>query len=273
MNDYVVRDSGERQRFDTGAVRDTQEGKPRYDLISSLALRRIAMLMMRGAVKYGDRNWEKGMPQDRLLASAMRHLYAWIDGAKDGEDHLAAVCFNVMAIMHFEDSKNLELEAAIDAADEHGIQHCWATDPMSMRLTHCTKCGLWYGHHLTPSGKTTICRPYTADKSAGQIGEDGTPLEPTQCYACQNGVKWHPAKEEMERLCSEGKHCMIKDFVLGERHCAWCGKHSSADCYACTQGRRDCGCADMFTVEGAGTPEAVRRSRGGCAPTEVRDET
>ena len=32
-----VQDSGKRQDFGTGSVRDTNEGKPRYDLISPIA--------------------------------------------------------------------------------------------------------------------------------------------------------------------------------------------------------------------------------------------
>lgn len=99
---YQVKDSGERVDYPTGAKRDTDKGKPRYDLVSAHALHRLAMHLMRGAEKYGDRNWEKGIPTDRLMASAMRHLYAHQMGLND-EDHLAAVVFNIMAIMHFQE--------------------------------------------------------------------------------------------------------------------------------------------------------------------------
>lgn len=103
-----VKDSGARQSFETGAVRDTQDGKPRFDLISAPALSRLAQHMSNGAKKYGDRNWEKGIPTSRCLASAMRHLYSWVTGDRS-EDHLSAILFNVMAIIHWEETKNKDM--------------------------------------------------------------------------------------------------------------------------------------------------------------------
>lgn len=100
--DYATHDSGQRRSFGTGAVRDIDDGKPRYDLIPPHALRRVAMLYTRGAVKYGENNWHKGIPTQQMLASAMRHLEAYRRGEQD-EDHLAAVVWNVLAIMQYEE--------------------------------------------------------------------------------------------------------------------------------------------------------------------------
>jgi hypothetical protein len=97
-----VKDSGERQQFDSGAVRDTQTGKGRYDLLPPHFLHRLARHYENGAVKYDDRNWEKGMPASRCLDSALRHLFSWLGGARD-EDHLAAAAWNIAAIIHFEE--------------------------------------------------------------------------------------------------------------------------------------------------------------------------
>jgi hypothetical protein len=80
----------------TGARRDARKGKGRYDLLPLDMLRRDAALYERGAVHYGDRNWEKGMPLGRVLDSAMRHLVQLLAGDRD-EDHAAAVRFNVAA--------------------------------------------------------------------------------------------------------------------------------------------------------------------------------
>lgn len=91
---FETKDSGARAEFSTGAVRDTQDGKGRYDLIPREPIHRWAQLMERGAVKYGDRNWEQGIPLSRMLSSALRHLYQLQAGMKD-EDHAAAVLFNV----------------------------------------------------------------------------------------------------------------------------------------------------------------------------------
>lgn len=99
---YIVKDSGEREGFDTGAHRDTQEGKPRYDLIPVEMLERLAMLYARGAEKYDEDNWKKGIPIQRVQASLLRHYFAWVQGDRT-EDHLAAVIWNAACIMYYED--------------------------------------------------------------------------------------------------------------------------------------------------------------------------
>jgi hypothetical protein len=99
---FVVKDSGARQDFDTGARRDTQDDKPRMSLLSPWAIERIAWVYTRGAEKYGDHNWQKGMPYSRYMDSAFRHIFAWMRGERD-EDHLAMACWNLMSIIHHEE--------------------------------------------------------------------------------------------------------------------------------------------------------------------------
>lgn len=95
---YELPDSGSRQIFASGSVRDTQENKGRYDLLPFCALERIAIHTELGANKYGDRNWEKGQPISRYLNSAIRHIFKYCMGRTD-EDHLAAACWNLMSAM------------------------------------------------------------------------------------------------------------------------------------------------------------------------------
>lgn len=109
MSDFEVKDTGNRRVFDTGAQRDRSEDKPRYGLIPPLPKRRLAMLYTRGAYKYDDWNWAKGMPFSEFIESLERHLEAYKLGEAD-EDHLAAICFNAMAIMHFEEMGITELD-------------------------------------------------------------------------------------------------------------------------------------------------------------------
>jgi Domain of unknown function (DUF5664) len=95
--DFTTKDSGKREEFSTGMVRDTQDDKPRYDLIDGAFLKRWAELMARGAKKYGENNWKKAGTSEelsRFRASAIRHLFQWLDGDKT-EDHAAAVAFNL----------------------------------------------------------------------------------------------------------------------------------------------------------------------------------
>lgn len=93
-----VKDSGERQEFSTGARRDTQKGKGRFDLLPVRAITRLARHFENGAVKYGDDNWRKGIPLRRYLDSMLRHAFKFTGGA-DGEDHLAAVIWNACCLL------------------------------------------------------------------------------------------------------------------------------------------------------------------------------
>ncbi len=106
MNEFTTKDSGAREEYDSGMVRDTESGKPRFDLLlprgvpyEDQFLTRVAGLLARGAEKYSARNWEKAAGQeelDRFKGSAFRHLMQWMADERD-EDHAAAVVFNLMA--------------------------------------------------------------------------------------------------------------------------------------------------------------------------------
>lgn len=103
--DFITKDSGERRKFTSGAQRDVANGKGRYDLVSPIMIDRLAKLLERGAVKYDDRNWEKGMPLSVYMDSGMRHLYKYLEGHTD-EDHLIAAIWNLQALLHIEEMVN-----------------------------------------------------------------------------------------------------------------------------------------------------------------------
>ncbi len=108
-NEFEIKDSGKRESFDGGAVRDTDDGKPRFDLIPPLAQLRVALHYGGGAKKYDEWNWSKGMPYSRFLASMKRHIAAFERGETD-EDHLAAVVFGANSIMHFQECDRSDLD-------------------------------------------------------------------------------------------------------------------------------------------------------------------
>jgi hypothetical protein len=99
MSENDLKDSGERQSFETGAVRDTAAGKPLLGLLPSWALLAWAWVMEAGARKYAARNWEKGMPMSRYIESAKRHLEAYQMGFRD-EPHLWQALWNVGGAVH-----------------------------------------------------------------------------------------------------------------------------------------------------------------------------
>jgi hypothetical protein len=103
-------DSGDRREFDTGSVRDVRIGKGRYDLLSPFVTERDAKHMEAGAIKYNDRNWEKGQPLMSYFDSAKRHMESYVAclllGEKAEEDHLAAVRWNIASFIHTEEMIN-----------------------------------------------------------------------------------------------------------------------------------------------------------------------
>lgn len=98
MSVATLKDSGRRQEFTTGAVRDIQEGKGRYDLLPPAAIREVARHFEAGAIKYTDRNWEKGIPLSRFLSSGLRHTFAILEGRTD-ENHAAAAAWNLLCFL------------------------------------------------------------------------------------------------------------------------------------------------------------------------------
>lgn len=131
-----IKDSGERRSFDTGAVRDIQEGKGRCDLMpldivgeitGDIVLTRIADFVVtgyrgylkqaldqfggyhcwpdmflevskhfeEGAKKYGENNWQKGIPVRCYIDSAVRHYMKYSRGDTD-EPHDRAFCWNLL---------------------------------------------------------------------------------------------------------------------------------------------------------------------------------
>jgi hypothetical protein len=122
---FETKDSGKRAEYDSGMVRDTEDGKARFDLLfpigvpfSEQMLTRFAQLMERGAVKYSERNWERARGEEELRryrSSALRHLIQWLTGETD-EDHAAAVMFNILA------GETVAYKMLRDARDEDELE-------------------------------------------------------------------------------------------------------------------------------------------------------
>lgn len=151
-HERVLKDSGDRTEFATGAVRDMQTGKGRCDLLpldvvadfvklikfensvdplaadvfdaledfrgtgnGNFLVKALAAFMSMdssfprwttmllevskhfedGAVKYGENNWQKGIPVHCYINSGVRHFIKWLRG-DDDEPHDRAFCWNIM---------------------------------------------------------------------------------------------------------------------------------------------------------------------------------
>jgi hypothetical protein len=95
---FVIKDSGVREQYDSGMVRDTATDKVMWGLVyDGPMLKRWAIHLTKGAIKYAKRNWMKAAGEaelDRARDSAARHFAQWMAGEVD-EDHASAVIFNI----------------------------------------------------------------------------------------------------------------------------------------------------------------------------------
>ena len=100
---FIVKDSGKRQHFSGGMMRDVQEGKlDIWRVFVGPLVERLAAHLTKGATKYPDvtpgvPNWTLAEGQEemaRFKASAARHFWQWFNCMED-EDHFAATIFNM----------------------------------------------------------------------------------------------------------------------------------------------------------------------------------
>lgn len=145
-----IKDSGTRRNFESGAVRDIQEGKGRCDLLPldvvahymkddilkniseyvktgnidrleetlnlaneimfsdqndildfrsrSHMILEVSKHFEEGAKKYGEFNWQKGIPQSSYIDSSVRHYLKWLRGDTD-EPHDRAFVWNILCLI------------------------------------------------------------------------------------------------------------------------------------------------------------------------------
>lgn len=81
--------------------------KPRMDLLDAYALEQLSLVLAFGAKKYAAHNWRKGISKTRLIAAALRHLFAYLRGEdKDPETglshaaHAMCCCMFILGLEH-----------------------------------------------------------------------------------------------------------------------------------------------------------------------------
>jgi hypothetical protein len=215
---FVTKNSGTKAHHSDGVVRDTDKGKPRFDLMfpkgvpfSEQLITRVAELYERGGQSYGYRNWENSSTEETLEhheAALMRHVIRFLTGEEDGEDHAAAVVWNVNAVDLCRRKLALKaLKSTIEAAnkvllpaaeetepewdDEDELEEDQGIAPLFGRSPYvwiyCADSGTWL--YKTPNGK-----PYPESaRSFKKLLEDFGPLK------CTKG------KHEGEVFDGEGK--------------------------------------------------------------------
>lgn len=103
MDQFIVKDSGERKEFASGMVRDIEANKTDYTaILDGPMFDRWAEHLTKAKAKYPDirpgvANWTLAAGEEEMVRfrkSALRHLRQWLRGDID-EDHAAAVFFNI----------------------------------------------------------------------------------------------------------------------------------------------------------------------------------
>lgn len=92
----MIKGQGELEKTNFGAMRESNEGRGRFDLLPYEAMEALAKWYEEGAKKYDDRNWEKGISVKDCINRMIRHALKAGSGWTD-EDHLAAVMWNAAA--------------------------------------------------------------------------------------------------------------------------------------------------------------------------------
>ncbi len=139
-------DSGHRADFDNGAMRERQPGKGRFDLLPPEALTALAKVFEDGALKYSDRNWEKGIPLSTCIDSGMRHIVKLMAG-DESEDHAALCMANMAMFIALRDRQRKSVKSVVgavvekmrvnDASETHGwvneMYRCGESMPLTPR--------------------------------------------------------------------------------------------------------------------------------------------
>ncbi len=105
-------DIGKIRTFDSGATRDTAEGKHDFEgFLSPAVINRFGEYMTKhrkqsdGSLRDSD-NWQKGIPQDQYMKSLLRHVHdMWLqhrgfEGQDDLEESICAILFNAQGYLH-----------------------------------------------------------------------------------------------------------------------------------------------------------------------------
>lgn len=105
---FVTRQEGEEAVHSDGVRRDTDQDKTLFTLLfpkgvpmDEQLIVRVAELYTRGGKLHGLRNWENSRAEDTLehhTEALWRHFMKFFFDVQDGEDHAAAVVWNVNAV-------------------------------------------------------------------------------------------------------------------------------------------------------------------------------
>jgi len=151
MSDHTPWDEVRIKNTTTGGEKGSKLA--RFDLVPVCPLFELAEHYGRGAEKYEDRNWEKGIDWSLSYAALMRHVVAWWGGEDYDEDtgstHMAAVAWHAFALMEYA-TTHPELDNRPFSEDDDPFGDGWVEVPRPPDVAWEKPSGLWE----TPPGAT-----------------------------------------------------------------------------------------------------------------------
>ena len=217
----MIKDSGDRTEFETGAKRDMHAGKGRMDLLPWYGIMEVSKHCEEGALKYGEHNVDKGIPLHSLLDSASRHLAKYMVGMDD-EDHLRAACWNLLwALNQRETHPELDDRFRVKKQEKpEWVSHPWKCKYCNHTFAEVT--GHWTGENEVSftcphcGGIKRWTPPVIPNAEEGQKKEE---LVTVICQDCGahfgvSKMKWELDKEKSR----------IEDGVFG--YCPRCHEHA-----------------------------------------------
>lgn len=226
----MIKDSGDRTEFETGAKRDMHAGKGRMDLLPWYGIMEVSKHCEEGALKYGEHNVDKGIPLHSLLDSASRHLAKYMVGMDD-EDHLRAACWNLLwALNQRETHPELDDRFRVKKQEKpEWVSHPWKCKYCNHTFAEVT--GHWTGENEVSftcphcGGIKRWTPPVSPNAEEGQKKED----ENVHCYCgktlakeTSRGLKLcYPEKVRLDATGAAFLRCPDCDQEIMVLHPVW----------------------------------------------------
>lgn len=199
----MIKDSGERTEFATGAVRDMHAGKGRNDLLPLNAVMELAKHCEEGAAKYGEHNVDKGVPFHSLADSAMRHLMKYMLGWDD-ENHIRAAAWNIMWLLEQTVTKPelndlygwMNKQLSVPVPDPQEIQPTVSKSEQVEKLVD--ESAEWdpLAEDLDPEGPKK--EPIAPDMKPTHIMDCKSPIEVAEALASTGGLEFSVRPQDLK---------------------------------------------------------------------------
>ena len=138
------------------------EGKVKVELVPPRWVLALAEVLTKGAEKYAERNWEKGMEWSKCYASAQRHLLAFWDGEdldkETGLSHVAHAAWNCLALLTY--SEEHQEDDNRPTTKNQDTRPTFETRGMKYHVVRCSVSSPHSGHSWTVHDKYPRVRIY-----------------------------------------------------------------------------------------------------------------